>query len=136
MGGGVCTSYAQRHSDMFAACYAMSAFMHMSAEGVDQEKVKQGNRMALLMDAAHRLSCVDYVKNADEERKKELRSVQWFVDCGDDDFLFDCNLDYYQAMRKAHIPCQLRVRDGGHTWEYWHSALYTALPYFSRIFSK
>ena len=136
MGGGGSTSYAQRHPEMFAACYAMSAFMHMSAEGVDQEKVKQGNRLALLMDAAHRQSCVDYVKNADEERKKELRTVQWFVDCGDDDFLFDCNLDFYQAMRKAHIPCQLRVRDGGHTWEYWHSALYTALPYFARIIGK
>ena len=72
MGGGGATSYAQRHADMFAACYAMSAFMHMSAEGVDQEKVKEGNKMALLMDAAHRLSCVDYVKNADEERKNEM----------------------------------------------------------------
>ncbi len=136
MGGGGCTSYAQRHADMFAACYAMSAFLHMGAEGVDAQKVAEGNKMALLMDAAHRLSCVDYVKNADEECKKELRTVQWFVDCGDDDFLFDCNLDFYQAMRKAQIPCQLRVRDGGHTWEYWHSALYTALPYFSRIFGK
>ena len=136
MGGGGCTSYAQRHADMFAACYAMSAFLHMGAEGVDAQKVAEGDKMALLMDAAHRLSCVDYVKNADEECKKELRTVQWFVDCGDDDFLFDCNLDFYQAMRKAQIPCQLRVRDGGHTWEYWHSALYTALPYFSRIFGK
>lgn len=136
MGGGGCTSYAQRHADMFAACYAMSAFLHMGAEGVDAQKVAEGNKMALLMDAAHRLSCVDYVKNADDARKEQLRSVQWFVDCGDDDFLFDCNLDFYQAMRKAQIPCQLRVRDGGHTWEYWHSALYTALPYFSRIFGK
>lgn len=136
MGGGGCTGYAQRHSDMFAACYAMSAFLHMGAEGVDAQKVAEGNKMALLMDAAHRNSCVEYVKQADDARKEQLRSVQWFVDCGDDDFLFDCNLDYYQAMRKAHIPCQLRVRDGGHTWEYWHSALYTALPYFSRIFSK
>ena len=136
MGGGGCTSYAQRHADMFAACYAMSAFLHMGAEGVDAQKVAEGDKMALLMDAAHRLSCVDYVKNADEERKKALRTVKWFVDCGDDDFLFDCNLDFYQAMRKAQIPCQLRVRDGGHTWEYWHSALYTALPYFSRIFGK
>ena len=115
MGGGGCTSYAQRHADMFAACYAMSAFLHMGAEGVDAQKVAEGNKMALLMDAAHRLSCVDYVKNADEERKKALRTVKWFVDCGDDDFLFDCNLDFYQAMRKAQIPCQLRVRDGGHT---------------------
>ena len=112
----------------------MSALMHLPP--ADQNKVKEGNKMALLTDAANRMSCVEYVSQADDNRKEQLRSVQWFVDCGDDDFLFDCNLDFYQAMRKAHIPCQLRVRDGGHTWEYWHSALYTALPYFSRIFSK
>jgi S-formylglutathione hydrolase FrmB len=79
---------------------------------------------------------VDYVKNGDEQRLQELRTIRWFVDCGDDDFLFDGNIDFYQAMLRAHIPCQLRVRDGGHTWEYWHSALYIALPWVSRQFGK
>lgn len=134
MGGGGATSYAQRHADMFCACYAMSAFMH--SDGVDEKKVAEGDKMALLMDAAHRLSCVDYVLNADEDHCRQLRTVAWFVDCGDDDFLFDCNIDFYQAMRKSHVPCQLRVRDGGHTWEYWHSALYVALPWVSRVFEK
>ena len=134
MGGGGATSYAQRHAEMFAVCYAMSALMHLPP--ADEDAVKEGNKMALLSDAAHRLSCVDYVAEADDARKQALRTVLWFVDCGDDDFLFDCNLDFYQAMRRAHIPCQLRVRDGGHTWEYWHSALYIALPYVSRVFGK
>ena len=136
MGGGGCTSYAQRHADMYCACYAMSAFLHMGAEGVDAQKVTEGDKTALLFDAAHRLSCVNYVKDADEARKQELRTVKWFVDCGDDDFLFDGNMEFYQAMRRAHIPCQLRVRDGGHTWEYWHSALYIALPWISRQFGR
>lgn len=43
------------------------------------------------------------------------------------------NKDWFD---RAHIPCQLRVRDGGHTWEYWHSALYIALPWVSRQFGK
>ena len=134
MGGGGATSYAQRHADMFAACYAMSAAMDCSP--ADAEQVKRGDKTALLFDAIHRLSCVDYITEGDEARKGQLRTVQWFVDCGDDDFLFDCNLDFYQAMRRAGIPCQLRVRDGAHTWEYWHSALYIALPYVSRVFGR
>ena len=134
MGGGGATSYAQRHADMFAACYAMSALMHLPP--ADMDEVNKGNKTALLFDAAHRLSCVDYITEGDEARKEQLRTVQWFVDCGDDDFLFDCNLDFYQAMRRAGIPCQLRVRDGAHTWEYWHSALYIALPYVSRVFGR
>ena len=39
-------------------------------------------------------------------------------------------------MRAAGLPCELRVRDGGHTWEYWHTALYTSLPFASRNFCK
>ena len=56
--------------------------------------------------------------NADEIRKAQLLSVKWFVDCGDDDFLLDRNIEFTQAMRAAQIPCEFRVRDGGHTWEY------------------
>lgn len=134
MGGGGATSYAQRHADMFCACYAMSALMHLPP--ADTSRMEGLEKITLLTDAVNRLSCVDYVRQADEERKKELRTVSWWVDCGDDDFLFDCNLDFYQAMRRAHIPCQLRIRDGGHTWEYWHSALYIALPFVSRQFGK
>ncbi|MDL2265830.1 esterase family protein, partial [Parabacteroides sp. OttesenSCG-928-G21] len=69
-------------------------------------------------------------------KKEELRSVVWYVDCGDDDFLLDRNIEFLQAMKAAQIPLQFRVRDGGHTWEYWHSALYTCLPFASRNFGK
>ena len=75
-----------------------------------------------------------YITESNEERKTKLRSVVWFVDCGDDDFLLDRNIEFYRAMRGANIPCQFRVRDGGHTWEYWHSALYICLPFVSRIY--
>ena len=130
MGGGGSTSYAERHADKFCACYAMSALMHLPEANAEQ--LAAGNKFALLTDAVHRLSCVDYVTSADEERVKTLRTVAWYVDCGDDDFLLDCNLDFIKALRAARIPYSLRVRDGGHTWEYWHSALYNALPFFSR----
>ena len=135
MGGGGSTSYAQRHADMFCACYAMSALMHLPAPAEAAPK-NDKDKMWHLTYTANKYSCVEYVKNADEATKQALRTVAWYVDCGADDFLFDCNLDLYQELRKARIACQLRVRDGGHTWEYWHSALYTALPYFSRIFGK
>lgn len=134
MGGGGATSYAQRHSDMFSACYAMSALQHLPAP--DPNKVVAGDKTAILTDAVNKLSCVDYVVNADEDTKKALRTVDWYIDCGDDDFLLDCNIDLVRAMRKAWIPCQFRVRDGGHTWDYWHSALYEALPFVSRKFLR
>ena len=135
MGGGGSTSYAQRHADMFCACYAMSALMHLDAPQAQAPRDEK-DKMWHLTKSVNKLSCVNYVANADDKTKEALRTVAWYVDCGDDDFLFECNMNLVLAMRKAGIPYQLRVRDGGHTWEYWHSALYDALPFVSRIFEK
>ncbi len=135
MGGGGSTSYAQRHADMFCACYAMSALMHLDAPQAQAPRDEK-DKMWHLTKAVNKLSCVDFVNNADDKAKEALRTVAWYVDCGDDDFLFECNMNLVLAMRKAGVPYQLRVRDGGHTWEYWHSALYNALPFVSRIFEK
>lgn len=134
MGGGGSTVYAQRHPELFCAVYAMSALMTLDANGglpsFGQEKMEIFNR------SVEEHSAIDFIRDADEATLDSLRSISWFVDCGDDDVLFDVDIEFYQAMRAAGIPCQLRVRDGGHDWEYWHTALYSALPYFSRSFGK
>ena len=135
MGGGGATSYAQRHPDLFGSCYAMSALMDIP----EQEAVPVDNpdsMFARLTKSVRENSCTGYVENADEATREKLRSVRWYVDCGDDDFLLDRNIEFFHAMRAAGIPLQFRVRDGAHEWEYWHSALYDCLPFVSRGFKK
>ena len=39
-------------------------------------------------------------------------------------------------MNEAGIKNELRVRNGGHTWEYWHTALRLSFPFASRNFCK
>lgn len=135
MGGGGATSYAQRYSDMYCAAYAMSALMSIPEQGAAPSQ-QPGDKMALLTQSVIENSCVKYVEQADDASKQQLHSIAWFVDCGDDDFLIDRNIEFTQAMRQAQIPCQFRVRDGGHTSEYWHSALYICLPFVTRSFGK
>lgn len=135
MGGGGATSYAQRHPDMFSSAYAISALMNIPA-GSENPTPDPKSKMNLLTNAVIENSCIRYVQEADDARKNNLKSVAWFVDCGDDDFLLDRNIEFYQAMRNAGIPCQFRVRDGGHTNEYWHTALFTVLPFVTRNFEK
>lgn len=65
-----------------------------------------------------------------------VRSVRWWVDCGDDDFLWKCNVDFYTLMRERDIPLQYRMRDGGHTWRYWQTVLPDALTFVSNGFGK
>lgn len=133
MGGGATTAYAEKHPELFSSAYAMSALMMLPegrAVSAKDKKVEELNKSVISND------CVKFIASANDTTKEKLRTVRWFVDCGDDDFLFDTNLAFFMEMKKANIPCQLRVRDGGHTWEYWHSALYTALPFVSRGFAK
>jgi S-formylglutathione hydrolase FrmB len=135
MGGGGATVYGEKHSDMFSSVYAMSALMNIPEMGAAPSQ-SPDDKMAILTKSVQENNCIAYVANADEATKAKLCSVKWFVDCGDDDFLLDRNIEFTQAMRTAQIPCEFRVRDGGHTWEYWHSALYNCLPFVSRVFNQ
>jgi len=135
MGGGGTTGYAQRHPDMFCAAYAMSALMDIPERNA-VAPVSPGDKIAKLTKSVIDNSCVRYVSEADDARREQLKSVAWFVDCGDDDFLLDRNIEFVRAMHNAGIPLQFRVRDGGHDSEYWHTALYLCLPFVSRTFGR
>ena len=134
MGGGGSAVYAQRHPDMFSSCYAMSAWLdNRTGAGVGRnEQVK--DCLYYVCEAVHEHSAIDFIDNADEETLAKLRTVKWFIDCGDDDFLLDLSVELHQKMRDRKVKSELRVRDGVHTWEYWHLALRMALPFASRNF--
>ena len=134
MGGGGSVVYCQKHPDMFSSCYAMSAWL--DTKYTDEEKARQGDMLHMLNRSVRQNSALDFVDNADENTVKALKSVKWFIDCGDDDFLFDLSVRLHQLMRDRGVKSELRVRNGVHNWEYWHDALRMALPYASRNFSK
>ena len=134
MGGGGSTVYCQRHPDMFSSCYAMSAWLDNQSNNVGPGQQK--DKLYYVCEAVKNQSALAFIENADEENKKQLRTVKWFFDCGDDDFLFDLNVRLHQLMRNARIKDELRIRNGVHTWEYWHQALRMALPFASRHFSR
>ncbi len=133
MGGGGTVSYAQRHTDLFCAAYAMSAWLD---EPESPREKYRSDKEFYTHNSMVELSPLRLLRNADEKQAEAWRSVRWFLDCGDDDFLLQCNLDFYMAMREKHIPAELRVRDGWHFWDYWHTALYTMLPFVSRCFGE
>ncbi|MBO4340766.1 MAG: esterase family protein [Bacteroidales bacterium] len=129
MGGGGSTVYAQRHPDMFSSCYAMSAWLDTELRGTDPK-----DKLYVVSKSVHENSAIRFVENADEATVARLKTVSWFFDCGDDDYLLDLSVDIYQKMRGKGIKAELRVRDGWHSWEYWHSALRLALPFASNHF--
>ena len=134
MGGGGCTMYAQRHADMFSSCYAMSAWLE--SDGGQRKEEGVDDKVYLVSQAMKQYSALRYVEEADTLTVQSLRTVRWFFDCGDDDFLFDLSVRMHQLMRDKRIPDELRIRNGIHNWLYWQASLHMALPFASRNFSE
>ena len=140
MGGGGSVVYCQRHPDLFSSCYAMSAWLdNKMSEVADavSRKAKDGgpDKFVLVCNSVREHSALDFIDNASQATLDALRTVAWFIDCGDDDFLLKLSVDLYYKMRSRGVPAEFRVRNGAHTWEYWHQALRLALPFASRNFN-
>ena len=133
MGGGGSTVYCQRHPDMFSSCYAMSAWLDERDPADHKMPV---DKYYYTCKSVHDLSALEFVKNADEATVNALRTVSWFFDCGDDDSLMYQSVDIHKFMNGKRIHNELRIRNGVHNWEYWHTALRLSLPFASRNFGK
>ena len=131
MGGGGSTVYAQRHPDMFCCCYAMSPWLTNDAPDLNPD-----DKSTYTQRAVHDHNAIAFVRNATDQQKADMNTVRWFFDIGDDDFLLEQTFEFYTEMRRQRIPCELRVRNGIHNWEYWHTALRTSLPFATREFMR
>lgn len=133
MGGGGSVGYALRHPATFSSCYAMSAWLYNDDNLQSRNRPGQ-EKFAALVEAVNQHNPINFLDSASDDIHLSLRNIKWFIDCGDDDFLLEQNLMLYRALRKHRIDAQLRVRDGWHSWEYWHNALRLCLPFASRNF--
>lgn len=134
MGGGGSVVYCQRHPDQFSSCYAMSPWLNSNLGNVGPNGEK--TKMYYTQEAVNKHNPIAFVTNAEENTKNQLRSLSWFIDCGDDDFLLGDTFEFYKLMRLSNIKAELRVRNGIHNWEYWRAALRLSLPFASRHFAK
>lgn len=137
MGGGGSFVYALRHPELFSSACPLSASTGPLNLAETKEFLKRRN-IALKSDAEaetyyKRHSVVELVNQVPDDQKK---AVRWYIDCGDDDFLYEGNSLVHIAMRKKEIPHEFRVQDGGHTWTYWRNALPTVLTFVSEAFHQ
>ncbi len=150
MGGYGSLYHALRHKNMFSACYAMSAAvieMEPASPGGRPQEIIPGFNDKLWgpvnaegYPANFKAHSVQEMIKAMEPYKPPVMGNQQvplpflFVDCGDDDFLLNQNMNLVRLMKEKNIPVEFRVRDGGHTWAYWRSALQMALEEIGKRF--
>lgn len=61
-----------------------------------------------------------------------LQGQHYFFDCGDDEEnLSEPNNLLHTQLRDLNIDHEYRVRNGGHSWDYWHKSMPEALRFIS-----
>ena len=136
MGGGGAFMYALHRPDMFSSAAPLSASTgYRTLEETKEMYARRGQEYTLDEIATHLKShnVLDLLETVPVE---DVKSVRWYIDCGDDDFLYEGNSLAHIAMRKKEIRHEYRVRDGGHHWTYWRDALPTVLEFVSGPFHQ
>lgn len=130
MGGGATATYALRHPEFFSSACPISA--RLEGRPGNPNGVQSDDYVQSVVDNG----ALAILRNMSDQQIVPLRAVRWRVDCGDDDFLYEGNIHFYELMRQRRIPLEYRMRDGGHTWRYWQSALPDVLTFVSAGFGK
>lgn len=134
MGGNGSFIYALRHPELFASACPLSAYA--GPLSIDELKQRRGGSEASpeqIEEHFKKYSILELIKNMPDEQRS---AVRWYIDCGDDDFLYEGNSLVHIEMRKRNIPHEYRVRDGGHRWSYWRSALPEVLAFVTEGFHQ
>ncbi len=137
MGGGGTFFYALHRPDLFSSACPLSA----STGPLTREDVKNQLERRGMTEVSEKemdewfakYSVLQLVKTLPED---EIKSVKWFIDCGDDDFLYEGNSLVHIELKKRGIPHEFRIRDGAHNWTYWRESLPVVLSFISDTFHQ
>tara|TARA_R110000868_G_scaffold374817_3_gene639292 strand:- start:554 stop:1414 length:861 start_codon:yes stop_codon:yes gene_type:complete len=136
MGGGGSFMYAMDHPELFSSACPLSSYIGpLTVEDLKKRNARRdfnySDKEVTVYFKRH--NALELLKSVSEE---DLKSIRWYIDCGDDDYLFEGTSLMHIAMTKKKIPHEYRVRDGGHNWTYWRETLPTVLEFVSDTFHK
>lgn len=136
MGGGGSFMYALHHPELFSSACPLSAYVGpLSLEDfkrwlTPEEKAIDEAKLTQYMARHNAISLIESMP------KEEVNAVRWYIDCGDDDFLYEGNSLLHIAMKKKEINHEYRVREGAHNWTYWRDSLPVVLEFVSMSFHQ
>ncbi len=125
MGGEASIAYAQKHPDIYAVSCAISGIVGHP----EQSQMAQTDK-----DYADSLIANDptkFAKNATPDMIEKLKTIKWYTDCGDNDYFYQGNTEFYLAMKAQGIPIDYRMRSGVHSWYYWITGIAPILHFIS-----
>ena len=135
MGGGGSFIYALHRPELFSSSCPLSAYVgplsieQLKSQIPSNEKYTE----AQIKTYFDQHNAVELIKKTSPEK---LKSIRWYIDCGDDDFLYEGNSLAHIALRKKEIPHEFRIRNGAHNWTYWRESLPKVLEFVSDAFHQ
>jgi enterochelin esterase-like enzyme len=138
MGGGGTFMYALRRPELFSSACPLSAYIGPLSFEEAKARIRFAGDISdipdnVLKEYYENHNALSLINNWPEANKNQVR---WYIDCGDDDFLYEGNSLVHIAMKKNNIPHQFRIRGGGHTWTYWRESLPKVLEFISEAFHQ
>ena len=138
MGGGGSFIYALRRPDLFSSAAPLSA--SLGPQSLEEMKdfaylgyTSSNHNQKDFVRYSNRNNPLQLIENLET---KDLNSVRWYIDCGDDDFLYKSNSLMHIKMREKNVKHEFRIRDGGHSWSYWRASLPKVLEFISDHFHQ
>jgi enterochelin esterase-like enzyme len=137
MGGEGTFIYALHHPELFSsACPLSAATGPSNADSLNNYYILRGIENLSKEKAQEFYNNYNVVNLINNLPAGQLKSVRWYIDCGDDDFLTIMNSEVHIAMTKKGIPHEFRMRDGAHNWTYWRESLPSVLKFVSDAFHQ
>ena len=143
MGGYGSLIWSLHHPEMFGSCAAFSSGIFtdeevttMGAERYDgyfkdmYGPASQGNRIT---EHWKKNSVIELMSTLPKE---QIEKVRFYIDCGDDDFLYMGNSMLHIKMRDRNIKHEYRVKDGIHSWLYWRTNIIDGLVFIGSGFHR
>lgn len=130
MGGEAAIAFAQKHTEIYGAACSISGLLGHP----EQSQLSQSDQDYADSLAANNPSRL--VENASNDEIEKLKNVRWYVDCADNDYVFEGNIQFYLAMKHKGIPLDYRMRSGVHGWYYWITGFSPVLQFLSIGFGQ
>lgn len=136
MGGGGSFMYALHRPELFSSACPLSAYIGPLTLDDLKERWKRDDKKYLEKEMKEYFARHNALNLIESVPVEDIKSVRWYIDCGDDDFLYEGNSLVHIAMTKKEIPHEYRVRDGRHSWTYWRESLPSVLSFVSDAFHQ
>lgn len=129
MGGESAVAYAQKYPDYYGAVGSISGILGKPEQSV-MAKTDENYAKGLVKN-----NPAAFVENASPEQVEALKTIRWYADCGDSDFFYEGNIQFFLAMKAKGIAIDYRMRSGVHGWYYWITGLAPVLQFISTTFT-